>query len=222
MSSNPDVASIDFWWQVTNVKDENSNGQSNKELKGRADNEPDSQQQQQPERRPKDYRAENIYSGRYVSAIKGLTCLAAGFPWSIDGHFDGFRVGSHLRGSRIDGDGQREALAWFGPTERPPRKEQKREMSRSLAYFCHQICIAVGYKEADKGRTSSGTADEPEIVELGHVVLHDGRGVAEFGAPVLVVAGADGDQSAVVDSAEANDAKSRRQRLVGAPVGGQR
>ncbi len=32
------------------------------------------------------------------------------------------------------------------------------------------------------------------------MVLHDGRGVAELGAPVLVVAGADGDQSAVVAS----------------------
>ena len=96
---------------MTNVKDENSNGQSNKELKGRADNEPDSQQQQQPERRPKDYRAENIYSGRYVSAIKGLTCLAAGFPWSIDGHFDGFRVGGHLRRRCAHRNRQREALA---------------------------------------------------------------------------------------------------------------
>ena len=36
--------------------------------------------------------------------------------------------------------------------------------------------------------TSSRPADEPEIVELGHLVLHDGRAVPQLGAVVLVVA----------------------------------
>ena len=70
--------------------------------------------------------------------------------------------------------------------------------------------------------TSSRPSDEPQIVELGHVVLDDGGGVPQLGAPVFIVAGADGDQSAVLDAAEADDAEGRRQRLVGAPVRGQR
>ena len=36
--------------------------------------------------------------------------------------------------------------------------------------------------------TSSRPPDEPEIVELGNLVLHDGRAVAQLRAVVLVVA----------------------------------
>jgi hypothetical protein len=66
--------------------------------------------------------------------------------------------------------------------------------------------------------TSSGSADEAEVVEFGHMIFHDGRPVAELGAPVLVVAGPDCDERSVVDAAQADDAKGRRKRLVGAPM----
>ena len=36
--------------------------------------------------------------------------------------------------------------------------------------------------------TSSRPSDEPEIVELGHLVLHDGRAVAQLRTVVLIVA----------------------------------
>ena len=43
----------------------------------------------------------------------------------------------------------------------------------------------------------SAPANKPEIVELGHVVLHDGRVVSQLSAEVLVVAGAHRDEGAV-------------------------
>jgi hypothetical protein len=66
--------------------------------------------------------------------------------------------------------------------------------------------------------TSSAPADEPQIVELGDLVLHDGRRVSQLGAVVLVVAGLDGDDGAVADVAESDHLEGDRQRLVGPPV----
>ena len=40
--------------------------------------------------------------------------------------------------------------------------------------------------------TSARPPDEPEIVELGHLVLHDGRAVPQLGAVVLIVARSQG------------------------------
>ena len=73
-----------------------------------------------------------------------------------------------------------------------------------------------------KKKTSAGSADEPQIVELGHVILDGGAAVAQFGGPVLVVTSPQRHQRPVVDVAEADDAEGRRQRLVGAPVTRQR
>ena len=69
--------------------------------------------------------------------------------------------------------------------------------------------------------TSSGSADESEVVELGHLVLHDGRAVPQLGAVVLVVAGAERDDGAVVDVAQRDHLERHRKRLVRAPVGRQ-
>jgi len=66
--------------------------------------------------------------------------------------------------------------------------------------------------------TSSAASDEAEVVEFGHLVLHDGRAVPQLGAVVLVVAGADGDQGAVEDVAEGHHLEGDGQSLVGAPV----
>ncbi len=71
-------------------------------------------------------------------------------------------------------------------------------------------------------RTSPGTSDEAQVVEFGDVVLDGGGGVAQLGAAVLVVAGADGDERAVVDAVQDDDPEGRRQRLVGAPMRRQR
>ena len=66
--------------------------------------------------------------------------------------------------------------------------------------------------------TSSRSANKAEVAEFGHLVLHDGRVVAQLAAVVLVVAGPDCDERSVVDAAQADDAKGRRKRLVGAPM----
>lgn len=47
--------------------------------------------------------------------------------------------------------------------------------------------------------TTTASAHEPQIVEFGHLILHDGRAVAQLAAPILVVAGPNGDNGAVAD-----------------------
>lgn len=66
--------------------------------------------------------------------------------------------------------------------------------------------------------TSSRSADKAEIAEFGHLVLHDGRVVAQLAAVVLVVAGPDDDDRSVGDLAQGHDAEGDGQRFVGAPV----
>ena len=64
-------------------------------------------------------------------------------------------------------------------------------------------------------------ADDPQVVELGHVVLHDGRVVEELAAEVLVVADPQTAHSAVLDITEGDHFKGHRQGLVAPPVSGQ-
>ena len=66
--------------------------------------------------------------------------------------------------------------------------------------------------------TPSAPADEPEVVELGHLILHEGRRVPELGAAVLVVTRAHGHHRAVADLAEGHHLERHRQSLVRAPV----
>ena len=70
--------------------------------------------------------------------------------------------------------------------------------------------------------STPGTSDEPQVAELGHASLHDGRVVAEFAAVVVVVAGPDGDQRPVLDILESEDFEGDGKRFVGPPVVGQR
>lgn len=65
---------------------------------------------------------------------------------------------------------------------------------------------------------SSASADESEIVELGHLVLHECRVILELGAEILVVSGLDGDQGAIADLAESNHLERDRQSFVRSPV----
>lgn len=90
-----------------------------------------------------------------------------------------------------------------------------------------QLGAGMGVKSRERkakdGRlTSARPADEAQVVELGDLVLHDGRVVAQFAAEVLVVAGAHGDDGAVLDVVERHHLEGHGQGLVGAPVGGQR
>lgn len=68
--------------------------------------------------------------------------------------------------------------------------------------------------------TSSWSTDKTKVVEFGYMILHDGSPIAEFCTPIFVVAGPDGDQSAVIYTTETDHAKSRRESFVGTPVSG--
>ena len=46
--------------------------------------------------------------------------------------------------------------------------------------------------------------DKPQVVELGHVVLHDGRVVTELATEVLIITRPQGDHRAVRDLAQRN------------------
>lgn len=70
-----------------------------------------------------------------------------------------------------------------------------------------------------KGLTSSAPSDEPKIVELGHLVLHQRGRVPQLGAAVLVVTSANGHQSAVADVSKGHHLEGHWQGLVRPPVG---
>ena len=66
---------------------------------------------------------------------------------------------------------------------------------------------------------SPAATNKPQIVELGHVVLHHGRVVPQFPTEVLVVPRPEGDHGAVVDLAEGDHLEGRGEGLVAPPVG---
>lgn len=69
--------------------------------------------------------------------------------------------------------------------------------------------------------TSAAAAHESQIVELGHLVLHEGGAVPQLGAIVLVVSGAYGDDRAVRHLTQRDHLERDRKRLVRPPMGGQ-
>lgn len=69
--------------------------------------------------------------------------------------------------------------------------------------------------------TSSAASHETQIIELGHVVLHLGGEVAQLRAAILIVSRPDGDIGAIAHFRQSDDLEGHRQRLVGAPMGGQ-
>lgn len=70
-------------------------------------------------------------------------------------------------------------------------------------------------------RTSSAAPDEPQVVELGDLVLDQGGTVAQLGRTVLVVAGFERDGRAVRHLGQYDHLERTGQRLVGPPVRGQ-
>ena len=70
------------------------------------------------------------------------------------------------------------------------------------------------YKEL----TSATPADEPEVIKLGHLILHDRRAVSKLRTIVLVVACPHSDQGAVQHVPQGHHFEGDRQSLVGSPV----
>ena len=60
--------------------------------------------------------------------------------------------------------------------------------------------------------------DDPEVVELGHVVLHHLRVVPQLPAKVLIVPDSQVDHRAVLDVTQCDHFESRRKGLVRSPV----
>ena len=58
--------------------------------------------------------------------------------------------------------------------------------------------------------TSSAPSDEPQVVELGHLVLHDGAAVPQLRTEVLVVAGPHRDHGAVPHVAQRHHLERHR------------
>lgn len=73
----------------------------------------------------------------------------------------------------------------------------------------------------DDPLTSPASPDESEIVELGHLVLHNGCTISQLPATILIVSSSNGDQSPVADVVQGNDLERYRQRFVRPPVGWQ-
>ena len=58
--------------------------------------------------------------------------------------------------------------------------------------------------------TSSGSSDESEVTELGHLVLHNGRVITQFAAVILVVSSADGHHRPIRNFTERYHAEGHR------------
>ena len=69
---------------------------------------------------------------------------------------------------------------------------------------------------------ATAPTNKPEIIELGHVVLHDGRVVPKLPTEVLVVASPEADHGPVADLAEGDHLEGGWQSLVAPPVRGKR
>lgn len=66
--------------------------------------------------------------------------------------------------------------------------------------------------------TATAASNEAQIIEFGHLILHDSRAVSQLGAIVLVVAGLHRDHGAVANVAQTDHLEGDRQRFVRSPV----
>ena len=101
--------------------------------------------------------------------------------------------------------------------ERTNKEEEKgkKESATNFSSFAKRKMRIVAISRL----TSPASPDEPQIVELGHLVLHEGGRVPQLGAAILVVARANGDQRAVPDLAESDHLERDREGLVRPPMG---
>lgn len=73
----------------------------------------------------------------------------------------------------------------------------------------------------DKGLTSSASADEPQIVKLGDLILHQSRRISKLGTTILIIASAYSHQGTVAYFAESYNFESHRKSFIRPPVCGQ-
>jgi len=71
---------------------------------------------------------------------------------------------------------------------------------------------------AESRLTSPASADEPEVVEFGDLVLHQRGRVPQFRATVLIVSGPNGHKSTVPNLAEGYHLEGYRKGLVRSPM----
>lgn len=94
------------------------------------------------------------------------------------------------------------------------REKWSKETSRPTpgARFVHrggfQTLVIDGDRETRL--TSTASADEPQVVELGYLILHQSRGISQLGAAILIVTGAHGHQGTVAHLAESHDLERYR------------
>lgn len=69
-----------------------------------------------------------------------------------------------------------------------------------------------------KTLSAPAATDEPQVVKLGDLILHDGGAVAKFCAIILVVSRPQGDHGAVLDVVQGDHLEGDRQALVAPPV----
>ena len=85
---------------------------------------------------------------------------------------------------------------------------EKSKLTSRLPWAVHRDLHALGVDGEDGGRARdddvqvealppAAPSNEPQVVELGHVVLHDGRVVAQLAAEVLVIPRPQGHHRAV-------------------------
>ena len=106
-------------------------------------------------------------------------------------YLDAFCVDGHYKRACVHCDGQVETLTW--------------DKKENLTKKWREIFKKGNHTEKSKEIfTSSRPADEPEIIELGDAVPHQGGVVAQLGAVVVVVARVQSHQGAVLDVTKCN------------------
>ena len=78
--------------------------------------------------------------------------------------------------------------------------------------------LGVDADDEVEGLPPPAPPDDPEVVELGHVVLHHLRVVPQLPAKVLIVPDSQVDHRAVLDVTQGDHFESRRKGLVRSPV----
>ena len=82
----------------------------------------------------------------------------------------------------------------------------------------HYVGLGVDADDEVEGLAPAAPADDPQVVELGHVVLHHLRVVPQLSAKVLVVPDPQVDHRPVLYVTQRDHFESRRQGFVRPPV----
>ena len=66
--------------------------------------------------------------------------------------------------------------------------------------------------------TSATSSDEPQVIELCHLILHESSRVPQFRATVLIISRPHGDKGAITDLPQSHHFESHRQSFIRTPV----